>query len=305
VPNNLGLDFMSSVRIYILGGPKSGKQSLKTDVYYNKFSNGHNRSYSEPCTDQFKTKTLEKNKQVNFYIDLYGSQDRFSNVNHNKAKAEHADVVFILIDMSNDNSADDVDKYLNEYKDYVYGVEPAKEIILVGTKSDCATASSNQIIVNKARELGFRYVMTSAKVGEGINDALFMAYKSVEPRKVEAESSANNTLKNSLYSELVTYTSSKNKASAYAKLIFSFGVFSLAWKKQKLAEQIKQLTRQEKSVGTQLIQELDNRNKNLVSTEFHKSCFFSRRYVKRSIDQTHNLSFDLGDLGEVVNKNKV
>jgi len=69
------------------------------------------------------------------------------------------------------------------YKEILDAVSRNIPVVIVGNKSDL----QNKVVISEeeikvvARELGFHYILTSAKTGENVNEAfLYIAYRFIE-----------------------------------------------------------------------------------------------------------------------------
>ncbi|KTC68229.1 Ras family protein [Legionella birminghamensis] len=220
--------------------------------------------------------------------------------NQQISRAEKADTFFITVDLSNANWVKRVEFHI----DRVSHTHPKKPIVLLVTKADERPCDHTlfQQIVNNLREQQYNvsYIETSAKTGLNIQKAVELGVEvGFRQAEVERQSAARrHNVAQKLLKDLDQYTSFSNKVIAYGKLIFSFGQFGLAAKKQALAEQIKKET----SIN---VGKYKQANKDLVKSEFNRSWFFSKHYTLANSKKNNDSEFDLGELGRILDRAKI
>ena len=164
-------------KLILTGNFKVGKSSLIKRFIENKFT----ETYLSTIGVEIFKKSIEMDKEtiVNFVLwDIGGQIGSMAPYRHRFY--EGASAAFIVIDRTRPKTLESVKVW---YKDIKKSVSHEIPVVIVGNKSDL----QSEIIITEeeikvvARELGFHYILTSAKTGENVNEAfLYIAYRFIE-----------------------------------------------------------------------------------------------------------------------------
>ena len=156
-----------TIKFILLGETSVGKTSLFYKCIYNKFP----ENFQSTIGVDSQIKGIEfKGYKINAHIFDTAGQEKFHSITKLYLRNTHG--FFLVFDLTNRNS-------LNELNNWIEEIKSAKNnkidnnIIILGNKKDL-----NDLIVIKDEEIkefekntGFKIIQTSAKTGEGINEA--------------------------------------------------------------------------------------------------------------------------------------
>lgn len=164
-------------KLILTGDFKVGKSSIVKRFIENLF----NENYISTIGVEISKKSviMDEETVVNFILwDIGGQIGQMAPYRHRFY--EGASAAFIVIDRTRLNNLKSVKTW---YKDIKESVPRNIPVVLVGNKSDLREdlVISEEEIKIVARELGFHYILTSAKTGENVNEAfLYIAYRFIE-----------------------------------------------------------------------------------------------------------------------------
>jgi small GTP-binding protein len=164
-------------KLILTGDFKAGKTSLIKRFIENQF----NENYISTIGVEISKKSIlmDEETTVNFILwDIGGQIGSMAPYRHRFY--EGASAAFIVIDRTRKNNLESVRKW---YKDIKTSVHSNIPVVIVGNKSDLQEelVITEEDIKVVARELGFHYILTSAKTGENVNEAfLYIAYRFIE-----------------------------------------------------------------------------------------------------------------------------
>ncbi|MFX1394532.1 MAG: GTP-binding protein, partial [Promethearchaeota archaeon] len=167
-----------STKLILTGDFQVGKTSLIKRFIENSFQENYIATIGVEISK--KTIDLSSDTTIQFIIwDIGGQKQEM--MPFRKRFYSGANAAIIVIDRTRPNHQDSIHFWFNELKDA--NVSPNIPIVIVGNKSDLV----DDIIVSEfdikkiADEYGYRYILTSAKTGENVNDAFtYIAYRFIE-----------------------------------------------------------------------------------------------------------------------------
>jgi small GTP-binding protein len=166
-----------TAKLIINGDFKVGKTSLIKRFVENIF----NETYISTIGVEISKKSVVMNEDtsINFVLWDIGGQVG-SMAPYRRRFYEGASAAFIVIDRTRLNNLESVKKWYKEIKTSVSRNIP---VVIVGNKSDLQEeiVISEEEIKVVAKQLGFHYILTSARTGENVNEAfLYIAYRFIE-----------------------------------------------------------------------------------------------------------------------------
>ena len=167
-----------STKLILTGDFQVGKTSLIKRFIENSFQENYIATIGVEISK--KTIDLSSDTNIQFIIwDIGGQKQEM--MPFRKRFYSGANAAIIVIDRTRPNHQESIYFWFNELKDA--NVPPNIPIVIVGNKSDLV----DDIIVSEfdikkvADEYGYRYILTSAKTGENVNDAFtYIAYRFIE-----------------------------------------------------------------------------------------------------------------------------
>jgi Ras-related protein Rab-1A len=188
----MGEDYDYLFKILLIGDSGVGKSCLLLKYTDDIFSD----SYLSTIGVDFKIKTeTVDGKSIKLQIWDTAGQERFRTITSSYYRGAHA--IAVVFDLTSRESFENLEKWLAEIEKHVTGPHTT---ILIGTKADAVAKQSsiNKInIVNKEEVTEFtkrhslKYVETSAKTGEGVNQVFSELCRSL------MESNVTSGIKNS------------------------------------------------------------------------------------------------------------
>ena len=164
-------------KLILTGNYGVGKSSLIKRFVENMFT----ESYIATIGVEISKKAVVMNEDtiIDFILwDIGGQISTMAPYRHRFY--EGASAAFIVIDRTRPNNLESVKTWYKEIRESVSHVIP---VVIVGNKSDL----QNELVITEeeikvvARELGFHYILTSARTGENVNEAfLYIAYRFIE-----------------------------------------------------------------------------------------------------------------------------
>ncbi|MHA1350758.1 MAG: GTP-binding protein [Promethearchaeota archaeon] len=166
-----------TAKLILTGDFKVGKSSLIRRFKENLFSDSYISTIGVEISK--KTVVMDEDTEINFVLwDIGGQISAMAPYRHRFY--EGASAAFIVIDRARPNNLESVNRW---YKEILDAVSRNIPVVIVGNKSDL----QNKVVISEeeikvvARELGFHYILTSAKTGENVNEAfLYIAYRFIE-----------------------------------------------------------------------------------------------------------------------------
>ena len=164
-------------KLILTGDYGVGKSSLINRFVENLFTESYIATIGVEISK--KSVVMDEETKVNFVLWDIGGQIG-SMAPYRRRFYEGASAAFIVIDRTRPNNLESVKTW---YKDIKKSVSRDIPVVIVGNKSDL----QNELIISEeeikivARELGFHYILSSAKTGENVNEAfLYIAYRFIE-----------------------------------------------------------------------------------------------------------------------------
>ncbi|MFW9898466.1 MAG: GTP-binding protein [Candidatus Thorarchaeota archaeon] len=166
-----------STKLILIGDFQVGKTSLIKRFVENSFQEDYISTIGVEISK--KTIDLSSETRIKFIIwDIGGQKQEM--IPFRKRFYSGANAAIIVVDRTRPNNQESVHFWYNEIKSSVLANIP---IVIVGNKSDLI----NDIVVSEfdikkvADEYRYRYIFTSAKTGENVNDAfLYIAHRFIE-----------------------------------------------------------------------------------------------------------------------------
>ena len=166
-----------STKLILIGDFQVGKTSLIKRFVENSFQEDYISTIGVEISK--KTIDLSSETKIQFIIwDIGGQIEQMAP--YRKRFYSGANSAIIAIDRTRPNHQERVHFWYNEIKSAISAKIP---IVVVGNKSDLVDeiVVSEYDIKNVADKYGFRYILTSAKTGDNVNDSfLYIAYKYLE-----------------------------------------------------------------------------------------------------------------------------
>lgn len=166
-----------TAKLILTGDYKVGKSSLIRRFIENNFQDSYISTIGVEISK--KTIVLDEETEINFLVwDIAGQNYQMGQFRNRFY--EGASAAFIVVDRTRENNLESVQKWYNDIKKSVSANIP---IVVVGNKSDLQenVVISEEEIKTVTKQLGFNYILTSAKTGENVDEAfLFMAYRFIE-----------------------------------------------------------------------------------------------------------------------------
>jgi len=166
-----------AAKLILTGDFQVGKSSLIQRFIKDQFKDNYIATIGVEISK--KSMVMDEETVINFILwDIGGQIGQIAPYRHRFY--EGASAAFIVIDRSRPNNLDSVKKWHKDIKESVPNNIP---VVIVGNKSDLQEeiVISEEDIKIVAKELGFHYILTSAKTGENVNEAfLYIAYRFIE-----------------------------------------------------------------------------------------------------------------------------
>ncbi|MBN1214741.1 MAG: GTP-binding protein [Candidatus Lokiarchaeota archaeon] len=165
-----------ATKLVLIGDYRAGKSSLIRRFVHQKFKENYTSTIGVDITKH--TYKLSDKTIVNFIIWDVAGQSDFLTYRKNFYNGAHCAI--IVLDRTREETLKNVKKW---YNDITNSLEEKLPMVIVGNKSDLL---DNIVVQEKdikavADELGFNYILTSAKTGENVHDAFaYMASKVLE-----------------------------------------------------------------------------------------------------------------------------
>ena len=175
-------------KIVVIGEANVGKTSIVQQFVNNKFE----ETYEETIGVEFFNKTFKVNDKI-IKIEIWDTagSERFASITKNYYRG--AQGVFIVYDITQKNTFDKIEVWLNEIKNYT---KEEVDIILIGNKNDLENLRtvSNNMLINLGKNLGLAVMETSAKEFINIKEAFYLLIKEMYSRV--AKNLGDSTTKN-------------------------------------------------------------------------------------------------------------
>ncbi|MFX0028679.1 MAG: GTP-binding protein [Candidatus Hermodarchaeota archaeon] len=166
-----------SHKLILTGDYQVGKTSLIRRFVKNTFE----KDYISTMGVQISKKEVSLTEKTHMNFILWDIGGQVQQMAPYRAKFYNgANAAFIVIDRTREDNLNSIKRW---YKDIKNSIPKNIPIVLVGNKSDLIDdiIISEEDIRKAADDLGFHYILTSAKTGENVNDAfLYIAYRVIE-----------------------------------------------------------------------------------------------------------------------------
>jgi len=166
-----------TAKLILTGDFKVGKTSLIRRFIENSFQEDYISTIGVEISK--KSIVMDEETNINFVLwDIGGQVGQMEPYRHRFYDGTNS--AFIIIDRTRPEHLNSVNFW---YKDIKKSVARDIPIVIVGNKSDL----NDDIVISEdeiravAKQLGFHYILTSAKTGENVNEAfLYIAYRFIE-----------------------------------------------------------------------------------------------------------------------------
>ena len=184
---------IANIKISLLGCSSTGKTSF---IYALEEKKINNIQSTTEVYDRLQIISNIYKENINFTIIDTVGQERFRSIAPHAYKS--ADGFLIFFDVTNKDSFNDIDLYLNEIKNQ----NKSKQIILLGNKID---DNEKRLITkqngkDKAEENGIKYFEISSLYGinilETLNEITLMSYKNYKLRMNDNDNNKNDNIGN-------------------------------------------------------------------------------------------------------------
>ena len=176
----------SALEIILLGNPEVGKSSLVEH-----FTENGSVQPSYPTTNtQTKEKVIEiDNETIRVKITEAGEKG-MEDLTHQTQSPKSSVAALVVFDVTNRKSFDDAWVWITQFT-LMNKFDPENSIILVGNKTDLEEKRkvSTEEGAVFAKNYGVEFIETSAKTGEGVEEAFILAAKAISSKQ---KTSRNN-----------------------------------------------------------------------------------------------------------------
>jgi len=165
-----------STKLIVTGIFQVGKTSLIKRFVENRFQ----ESYISTIGVEISKKTLKVGDSTEINTIIWDIGGQMQQMDPYRARFYNgANAAFIVLDRTRPETLKTVEIWYNDIKKSISKSIP---IVIVGNKSDVENLYVSEDDIKKvADEFGFHYILTSAKTGDGVNDAfLYCAFKYLE-----------------------------------------------------------------------------------------------------------------------------
>ena len=154
-------------KMLLLGDPAVGKTTLVTKFVHGKFSGDYKMTIGVDIMR--KDIIINKNQVILSIWDIAG-QDRFRNFRNIFYKGSSG--ALIVFDLTRQSSFENLNKWIKELKEFTNNTTP---FIIIGNKSDLIDMRmiKKEEIIKFSDQNNYKFIETSAKTGEGVDDSFF------------------------------------------------------------------------------------------------------------------------------------
>lgn len=186
------------IKIILIGDSCVGKSCLLVRYADDKFPD----QYTTTIGVDFRFKSEKYgNKCVKVQIWDTAGQERYRSLA--KIYYRNAEGIIIVYDMTNKATFDNIKKWINEAKTNIEGYDKIPKIV-IGNKGDL---EKERIIIkeeiqNKEKEFGMKFVIASAKTGEGVSGAFNLIIEDIIKKLQTANivnDKSNGVIANDIY----------------------------------------------------------------------------------------------------------
>ena len=163
------MNYDKTCQLLIIGDSSVGKTSLIT-----RYTNGTFKEeyLATVGLDYYSKEEVINNKTINIKWWDTAGQERYKSLTQNYFK--NAEGVLLTYDITNSESFDNLKEWISSIKKNMEGKDIFIPVIIIGNKIDMEDSreTSKEDAEKFAKENNYKYFETSAKTGEGVDDAI-------------------------------------------------------------------------------------------------------------------------------------
>ena len=163
------MNYDKTCQLLIIGDSSVGKTSLIT-----RYTNGTFKEeyLATVGLDYYSKEEVINNKTINIKLWDTAGQERYKSLTQNYFK--NAEGVLLTYDITNSESFDNLKEWISSIKKNMEGKDIFIPVIIIGNKIDMEESreTSKEDAEKFAKENNYKYFETSAKTGEGVDDAI-------------------------------------------------------------------------------------------------------------------------------------
>ena len=163
------MNYDKTCQLLIIGDSSVGKTSLIT-----RYTNGTFKEeyLATVGLDYYSKEEVINNKTINIKLWDTAGQERYKSLTQNYFK--NAEGVLLTYDITNSESFDNLKEWISSIKKNMEGKDIFIPVIIIGNKIDMEDSreTSKEDAEKFAKENNYKYFETSAKTGEGVDDAI-------------------------------------------------------------------------------------------------------------------------------------
>ena len=186
------MDYDKTCKILLIGDSCVGKTCLISRYAIGVFNEDYITTVG---FDSRQKEEIINNEKVLVKIFDTGGQERFKSITANYLR--NAEGVILVYDVTSNESFENLKFWIESIKNNLGNDEPIP-IIIIGNKIDLEDAREiNKLVAEKfAKDNNYKYFETSAKTGEGVDDAFREIVKQILARNSEFDDEKHeNTVK--------------------------------------------------------------------------------------------------------------
>ena len=163
------MNYDKTCQLLIIGDSSVGKTSLIT-----RYTNGTFKEeyLATVGLDYYSKEEVINNKTINIKLWDTAGQERYKSLTQNYFK--NAEGVLLTYDITNSESFDNLKEWISSIKKNMEGKDIFIPVIIIGNKIDMEESreTSKEDAEKFAKENNYKYFETSAKTGEGVDNAI-------------------------------------------------------------------------------------------------------------------------------------